>query len=57
VTAELLAKLGAVDVTSVRDQIRAAHAELPEGKCQAWRHQMRFSGKEGGCDIHPVEDE
>lgn len=43
-TAELLAKLGAEEVESVRDRIRKAHEALPAEKCM-----------EGGCDIHLVE--
>lgn len=54
-TTELLARLGAEEVESVRDRIRAAHAELPEEKCMAWRHQQKYPSKEGGCDIHKVE--
>lgn len=55
-TAELLARLGATEVESVRDQIRRAHEDLPEAKCMAWRHQMKYPGKEGGCDVHKGED-
>lgn len=55
-TVDLLARLGARDAATVTDQIRAAHSELPREKCMAWRHAMRFPGKEGGCDIHPTEE-
>lgn len=54
-TAELLARLGAEEVESVRERIQQAHAELPKEKCMAWRHQQRYPGKEGGCDIHGNE--
>lgn len=56
-TTELLSRLSGEEVESVRDRIRAAHAELPEARCMAWRHQMANLGKEGGCDIHPVEED
>lgn len=55
-TTELLARLGARDVTEVADQIQAAHAELPKEKCMAWLHKWRYPGKAGGCDIHSEED-
>jgi hypothetical protein len=57
VTVDLLARLGAKDVTTVADAIRAAHEGLSEGQCMAWRHKMKHPDKEGGCDVHPVEAE